>query len=269
MQQIINFFIRNKNFLLFLLLFVVSLSLTIQSHSYHKSKFINSANFLTGGVYESVNSVGQYFDLKEENQRLLEENNRLKSILFNNESPEAIDSSLLGNHYKLIPAQIYKNSYSATNNYLTINKGVRDSVKEDFGVITSNGIVGIIDNTSRKYARVMSVLNTNSRINAQFKKNDHFGSLKWDGNSPEIVQLVDIPKQAPVIAGDTIVTSGRSTIFPKGIPIGEVISFTLDETENYYTVHVKLFNDMTNIGHVHIIENLDRQEIIQLESADE
>jgi len=268
MQQIINFFIRNKNFLLFLLLFIISLFLTIQSHSYHKSKFINSANFLTGGVYESVNNIGQYFGLKEENQKLLEENNRLKSALFNSEGQEKIDTSLSRN-YKFIAAQVYKNSYSATNNYLTINKGKRDSVQEDFGVITSKGIVGIIDNTSRRYARVMSILNTNSRVNAQLKKTDHFGTLTWNTNSPQIVQLIDIPKQAPITIGDTIITGGRSTIFPKNIPIGVVLAFALDETENYYTIDVKLFNDMTNIGHVHIINNQHAEEIKTLEKLNE
>jgi len=272
MQQIVNFFIRNKTFLLFLLLFCVSLFFTIQSHSYHKSKFINSANFLTGGIYESINSIGQYFNLKEENEKLLEENNRLKSILYNkdNELKDtfALDSTL-ANQYKLIAAQVYKNSYSATNNYLTINKGKRDSIKEDYGVITSKGIVGIIDNTSNKYARVMSLLNTNSRVNAQLKKTAHFGTLRWNGDSPETVQLVDIPKQAPVQVGDSIITGGLSTIFPKGIPIGRVTSFKLDATENYYIVDVFLFNDMTNIGHVYVIKNSDANEISTLNNLDE
>lgn len=273
MQQIINFLIRNKTFLLFLVLLCVSLFLTFQSHSYHKSKFINSANFLTGGIYESVNNISRYFDLKDENEILLEENNRLKSILYNTKNGDntglIIDSSLISTNYKLTAAQVYKNSYSLTNNYLTINKGKRDSISEDFGVVTSNGIIGIIDNTSKKYARVMSVLNTTIRVNAQLKKTEHFGTLKWNGNTPEMVQLVDIQKQAPVVVGDTIITGGRSTIFPKGIPIGTVVSFKLDETENYYNIEVKLFNDMTNIGHVYIIENLDAQEIKTLNTNDE
>lgn len=268
MQQIINFFIRNKVFLLFLLLFSISISLTFQSHSYHKSKFINSANFLTGGVYESVNNIGQYFNLKEENNKLLEENNRLKSILFNAKKELTIDTLLSGD-YSLIPANVFKNSYAATNNYLTINKGEKDSVSEDLGVITSKGIVGIIDNTSNGYARVMSVLNTNSRVNARLKNTDHFGTLSWDTNSPQVIQLIDIQKQAKIVVGDTIITSGRSTIFPPKIPVGEVVSFKLDETENYYIVQVKLFNDMTNIGHVHIIKNLDSNEIKTLENLDE
>jgi rod shape-determining protein MreC len=273
MQQIINFILRNKTFLLFLLLLSTSLFLTFQSHSYHKSKFINSANFLTGGIYESVNNIGNYFNLKTENATLLEENNRLKSILFNskkeNLKEEYKDSSLINANYKLTAAQVYKNSFSAINNYLTINKGEQDSIKQDYGVITSKGIVGIIDNTSKKYARVMSVLNTNIRVNAQLKKTNHFGTLRWNGKSPEYVQLIDLPKQAPVTVGDTIITGGLSTIFPKGIPIGVVSTFKIDDTENYFEIDIKLFNDMTNIRHVYIIENLDSEEISTLNNLDE
>ena len=262
MQQIFNFLLRNKNFLLFLLLFTIAFFLTIQSHSYHKSKFINSANFLTGGVYESVNSIDQYFNLKQENQNLLEENNRLKEALFN--SPESIIEDS-GYNFKVFHAQAIKNDYSNSNNYLTVNKGTKDSISEDNGVVTSKGIVGIIDNTSKSYARVLSILNTNSRINAQLKKSSHFGLLTWNGKSPKSVQLIDVPKQAPVVIGDTIITGGRSTIFPKGIPIGKVESFFMDTTENYLTLEILLFNDMTSIGHVHIIKNLDKEEIQSLE----
>ena len=76
MQQIINFVLRNKTFLLFLLLFGVSLFFTIQSHSYHKSKFINSANYVTGGIYKKTNGIKQYFNLKEENTKRTEETKR-------------------------------------------------------------------------------------------------------------------------------------------------------------------------------------------------
>lgn len=271
MQQIINFILRNKNFLLFLLLFIISLFLTIQSHSYHKSKFIGSANFLSGGIYNSAHNISQYFNLKKENQILIEENNHLRNIVFNQNNVDldsvAIDTSDFSNGYKFISASIIKNSYSSSNNSLLIDKGEKNGIKEDFGVITSKGIIGIIDNTSNSYSRVVSILNTKSRINAQLKKTDHFGTLMWDGNSPEIVQLMDVPKIAPVQIGDTIMTGGRSTIFPKGILIGQVISFELDNAEDYYEISVKLFNDMTNIGHVYIVENLRADEILNLENT--
>jgi len=258
-----------------LFLLTVSIFFTIQSHSYHKSKFINSANFLSGGIYNSSNSISQYFGLKKENDILLEENNRLKSILFNsesnNETTSIIDSSSFDSRYRFTSASVIKNSYASTTNMLTINKGVNDGLKEDFGVITSKGIVGIIEDLSGNYSNIISILNTNSKINAQLKKTNHFGTLEWDTKSPEFVQLVDVPKiaEANLNIGDTIITGGRSTIFPKGIPIGHVTSFKLDTAGDYYTIEIKLFNDMTNIGHVYVIENTDAEEIMNLLNNDE
>ncbi len=267
MQQIINFILRNKTFLLFLLLFALSLVFTIQSHSYHKSKFINSANFLTSGVYNSMNNISVYFSLKSQNQILAEENNHLKSLLFNAENKKDstyIDSVSYGKKYKLTTGSIIKNSYTATDNVLLVNKGRKDSIKPDFGVITSKGIVGIIGETSNNYATIISILNTTSSISARLKTTNHIGSLVWDGKSPNKMQLIDVEKAAPVTEGDTIVTSGRSSIFPKGIPIGTVVRFKLDEAENYYEIDLLLFNDMTNIEYVHIIENMDIEEITNL-----
>ena len=271
MQQIINFIIRNKNFLLFLLLFVISFFLTIQTHNYHKSKFISSTNFISGSVYKAKHNVTQYFDLKTQNKILAEENNRLKHLLYS--KSQILDTVNLDytptSNFKFKTARVIKNSYSSVKNYLTLDKGERDSIHQDQGVISSKGIVGIIDNTSNKYSRVLSVLNSNSRINAQLKKNNHFGTLIWNGDSPNIVQLIDLPKQAPVKKGDTIITGGRSTIFPKGIPIGQIESFKLDDTENYYILQVLLFNDMSNLEYVHVIKNNDANEINSLDLEDE
>ncbi|WP_370479845.1 rod shape-determining protein MreC [Tamlana flava] len=267
MQQIINFIIRNKNFLLFLLLFCLSLLFTIQSHSYHKSKFINSANFLTGGVYNTVNDISSYFSLKSQNKLLSEENRRLRMLLRNSgiqHELSFIDSTSYNKAYRFYTANIIKNSYSLTDNILTIDKGKKDSIKPDFGVISSKGIVGIVDKTSPSYGTVISILNTTSQISGQLKKTNHFGTLKWNGKDPAMVQLIDIAKIAPVKIGDTIITSGRSSIFPKNIPVGTVVDFKLDAAENYYEINVKLFNDMTNLEHVYVIENVNSEEINKL-----
>ncbi|WP_452219518.1 rod shape-determining protein MreC [Lacinutrix salivirga] len=267
MQQIVNFIIRNKTFLLFLLLFSISLLFTIQSHSYHKSRFINSANFLTGGIYNTSNSVSSYFGLKEQNQLLQQENNELKSLLYNtnfNNSKTYLDSTSFNKPYKFTPARVIKNSYALPDNVLLLNRGKRDSITEDFGVISSKGLIGITDNSNSKFTTVISILNTTSRISAQLKHTNHFGSLIWNSNSPEFVQLTEIPQKAPVKIGDTIITSGRSAIFPKGIPIGTIGSFNLDQAKNFYQIDVKLFNDMTNIEHVYIIQNTDKKAIESL-----
>ncbi|WP_396155432.1 rod shape-determining protein MreC [Flavobacterium sp.] len=269
MQQIFNFLLKNSNRLLFLLLLIISLSLTIQSHSYHKSKIISSANFFTGGIYQRVNAVDEYFGLKAQNEELAQENARLKSILFNlkdtTKLPQ-IDSIKGVKKTNIIVAKVIRNTYSTLENYLTINKGVASGIKPNMGVINSAGIVGIIDNTSKNFATVISILNVNSKINAKIKKSNHFGTLNWNGKSTGYVQLIDVPRLASVRKGDTIVTGEQSTIFPENIGIGTIENVYTDEETNYYTLNIKLFNDMTNLGHVYIIKQKDAEEIENLEN---
>jgi rod shape-determining protein MreC len=133
------------------------------------------------------------------------------------------------------------------------------------GVINSLGLVGIIDNTSPRYSTVVSILNVKSQINAKIKKSNHFGSLIWNGKSTGFVQLIDVPRLASVRKGDTIVTGGQSVIFPENINIGTIEKIYIDNKTNYYTLDVKLFNDMTNLGHVYILKSKYRDELNNLE----
>ncbi len=272
MQQIISFLLRNKNFLLYFFLLMISLVFTIQSHSYHRSKFINSANFLSGGLYETLSGIEDYFKLKSRNQKLVEENARLREILAtepNNEHVEQLAGIVQKDStFQFIPAKVLKNSYSKTDNIITVKIGESDNITSDMGVITSKGIVGTIDETSYKYSTILSVLNSSFQTNAKLKNTNHFGTLKWDGKDPNIVQVIDMQEQASVKVGDTIETSGRSSIFPKGITIGTVENKELDASKNFYTLSVRLINDMTDLGHVYIIKNNDIQEIKALENPE-
>lgn len=257
--------------MLFLLLIGISISLTIQSHSYHKSKIISSANFLSGGVYQRMNNVEEYFSLKIQNEELAKENARLKSLLFNQKDStkiQEIDSIFGVKKFNIIESKVIKNSYSVHENYLTLNTGSKQGVKRDMGVINSLGIVGVIENTSANYATVLSILNTNKlKFNAKIKKSGHFGSLTWDGKSTGYVQLIDVPRLAQVRKGDTIVTGGQSEIFPENINIGAVEKVYISDETNFYTLDIRLFNDMTSLGYVYIIKNKDTPEIIKLEKA--
>ncbi len=268
MQQILDFLIRYKNTILFLLLFSLSFFFTVQSHSYHKSKVIGSTNFLMGGIYTWTNNVDEYFNLKEYNSRLVEENKVLREQVAEMSAHEIDtifkDTSSFADPYTFRAAKVLRNQYSKLDNYLLINKGKNDSIAEDYGVITSKGIVGIVEETSSNFSRIISILNTNAAINVQLKKSNHFGTLIWNGKNPNLVQLIDVPRLAPVKKGDTIITNGRSLIFPKGIPVGVIQDFELDQNESYYTIDIQLFNDMTNIGYVYIIENNNKKELQEL-----
>lgn len=273
MQQIFNFLIRNKNNILFLFLLALSVFFTIQTHSFHKSRFISSANGVTGGIYTWTSDIRDYLYLEEYNDRLLEENKELRNILTNLNDTISVenytDTSSFEGTYYFRAAKVINNNFSKADNYLTLNQGKNAGIQPEFGVVTSKGVIGIVDRINDRFSRVISILHSQSRINAQLSKSNHFGSLIWDGNDPNLVQLIDVPRQAPVNKGDTIVTGGRSLIFPEGLPIGSIEDYDMDETESYYTINVRLFNDMTNIGFVYVIENLDREEILSLEEVDE
>lgn len=269
MQQIFSFIIKNSNKLLFLLLLAISLSLTIQSHSFHRSKIISSANFLSGGVYEKINSFEEYIHLKEQNDELARENANLRSLLFKTQDSSKIPNldSLKGVLPKdIIVSKVIRNSYNVYENFLTLNSGSKSGVKPDMGVINSLGVVGITDNVSENYSTVISILNVKSQINAKIKNSDHFGSLIWNGKSTGFVQLIDVPRLATVKKGDTIVTGGQSVIFPENIGIGTIDKLEVDNKTHYYTITVKLFNDMTNLGHVYIIKTENSEEIKNLEN---
>ncbi len=270
MQQIFNFIYKNSNRLLFLLLLGISLFLSIQSHSYHRSKIISSANFLSGGVYERINNVSEYLNLRTQNDALAQENAKLRSLLFNAKDTTAIPKldSIKGlKPTDIIVSKVIHNTFNTHENYLTINSGSLQGVKSDMGVINSLGIVGIIDNTSSNYSTVISILNVKSQINAKLKKSNHFGSLSWNGKSSGFVQLTDVPRLASIRKGDTIVTGGQSVIFPENINIGTIDKIEIDNQTHYYTIQVKLFNDMTNLGHVYILKSKNREEIINLEKG--
>ncbi|KUO67623.1 MAG: rod shape-determining protein MreC [Lutibacter sp.] len=272
MRQIIYFIKKFRYFLLFIVLEILAFIVIVQDHSYHQSKFVNSANAITGGVYNKVNSVSAFFHLKKDNQLLSEENARLKNLLearankFVLDSFTVIDTSQYFQKYDYSTAKIINNNFTKRNNFLTINKGTKHGLTPDLGVINSKGIIGVIKNVSSNYASVLSILNTNSKINVRLKNSNHFGTLVWDGKDYNITQIIDIPRQAVVKTGDTIITGGKSAIFPEGIAVGVVKDFKYEQNK-YQIINIVLFNDMSAIGEVQIVKNLHKDEQIILEQS--
>lgn len=274
MQQIIYFFQRFKYFLFYMLLALISFAFTFTNLNFHKSKFINSSNAISGGIYTQTSNISEYFSLKSENKRLSEENTRLKNFIEKNQLRTSKDFTVIDTlkfyqKYTYSNAKIIKNDYTKAFNFLTINRGKKDGIEKEMAVVNSLGIIGITDNTTNSYTTVQSILNKNSKINARLKgKTNYFGTLEWDGKDHNTVQLYDIPRQAPIKVGDTIETGGKSTIFPEGILIGTVSSIYEGNTANH-KVDITLFNDMSNLYYVSVIKNLDKEEIKSLENTED
>ncbi len=275
MQQLIYYIQKYRYFLFFLLLEFIALNLIINNRSFHKSKFVNSANSISGGLYNKVSTIKAYFHLNEENIELSKENLILKNknekilqILDSIRVAKIIDSSLIKQRYLYTNGKIEKNQYSSNYNFLTINLGKKDSIFSEMAVINSKGILGITEIISTNYSRVQSILNKNSKINAKLKNSNHFGSLEWNGLDYNIVQLLDIPRQAIIEKGDTIITGGRSSIFPEGLLIGKVVNIE-QQSSIKRVVNIQLFNDMSNVKNIYVIKDFDKEEIRELDNSND
>ena len=272
MQQIISFLFKRQVELLYLLLLLISLMLSINSHSYHQRQYLNSANALSSGLQRWSNEAFTYLDLKKVNNALNEENVALKNELEQLKSSvqllnrAALNTAFGESQFKYYSAKIIKNSISRYRNYLTIDIGANDKVTTDMGVINENGIVGVVDEVSAQYATIASVAHADVQINAKLKNSDHFGFLSWDGVDYTLFNLFDVPKNASVALGDTIVTGGMSNIFPEDILIGTVVDYSIPNNQSFYEITVKLNNDLANLNHVKLIANKNKNEISTLQS---
>ena len=273
MQQLIYFIQKYRYFLFFLFLDLIAFQLIINNLSFHKSKFINSASSRTGDFYSKTNSIRDYFQLDTENKELLNEililRNKLEKLsqgIDTSPITKIFEKTDLRQRYSYIQGRIEKNQFRNNYNFLTINLGKKDSLVPEMGVINSKGILGITENVLQRYSRVRSILNKNSKINAKLKNSDYFGTLTWDGLDYNNTQLLDIPRQAKLKVGDTIITGGMSSIFPEGIPIGSIDNI-VNEASIKRIINIKLFNDMSNLKNIYVVKDFDKQQLMNLEKT--
>lgn len=273
MRSLLRFLLKNYAFLLFLFLEVVSLVLVFNYNSFQKSVFLNSSNYVSASLYNSVNSVLQYFDLTRVNQQLAEENAFLRTQLERSSSVLELDTDSIhfgllesDSTFRFTAAKIINNSVNKQQNYITLNKGRKHGVKEDQGILSTQGIVGVITSVSESFSTGLSLLNPRWSVSAKLQKSGFYGSLAWNGEDYQIADLLEIPFHVKLTVGDTVVTSGYSSIFPEGLLIGVVEEYKQPEGENYYDIKVKLATNFKAIRYVEVIDNIKKDELENLEN---
>ena len=272
MKEIIKLILKYHFTIIFILLEAVSFSLIVQHNNYQRTVFSGHTATFFCYISSTISDNDNYFSLKETNEKLVAENtdlrNRIENIKSALDGQENYiwgeDSSFFDTDYRYQSARMVNSSFNKTKNYITLDKGSSDGVAKEMAVCSREGVVGIIQNTSRHYARVLPLVNTNLRVSAKLKKNGYYGSLQWDGNDYRYSYLNDIPFHVDVAQGDTIVTSGFSSIFPEGELIGFVETVN-KETANFLTIKVKLAVDFKKISDVYVVANLNKSEKLELE----
>jgi rod shape-determining protein MreC len=276
MRKLIAFLIKYSIVILFISLELLSFGLIVNNNGYQKSVFFSSGNTALASLYEISNSVVEYFYLRQANDGLANENTQLKNeiVVLRNKLQSIIPDSALTavsvdpqNEISYIYAKVIHNSTNKMQNYITLNKGSREGIRVDMGVINEEGVVGIVSKVTEKFSVVIPVLNPKMQVNSKFLKNNYSGPVVWEGEDYRYAKLNDIARHVKFSLGDSLITSGYTYSFPEGILIGTVDDFTIKESDAYYNIRIKLAVNFRTLSHVQVINYLNYEEQRKLEQS--
>lgn len=263
MLELFSFISRNRVFIVFILLEVLSFWFLVNNNNYWGVNYFNTANSISGRVLAASNSVKEYSNLREINTSLAEENKRLNEQLsfLNQKKPSNAPSGYLADSafasrfkYKLI-AKVIESTTSHIDNYITIDKGTLDGVKVGMGVATPNGVIGKVKFCNEEFSIITSILHSQSLVSTKLMRSNEIGPAKWEGTDPTVLVLKDISKYKKVFKGDTAVTSDYNSVFPPGILIGYVSKVGVNQNQIDLDISLKLSNDFSKLSYVYLIDN--------------
>jgi rod shape-determining protein MreC len=272
MRNVFLFLRRFFTFFAFLALQAVSLWFLFNYNRFHRAKGLGMANEVTGWFNTKYNKVEDYFFLKEENRRINRFNDSLLNLLPSNFLKQDTSAHLLVDsipydtlgHYRrflLRDATVVYNTVNSQKNYIQLNRGSNQGIKDNMGVISSDGCaVGVVVNVSPNFSQVMSLLHVQSSTSASLKKSNEFGTVEWDGDDPRFVYLRRLPKSVDVKMGDTVLTSAYSFTLPPGYMVGTVEDVKVDNKTGMYVLKLRTATNFYTLQQVHVIENLQGDE---------
>lgn len=264
MRNLIRFVLRYNFSILFAVFELVAIILVFSSNPIQRGRVARNVNTLSSVFYDKTFELTQYMHLRKTNEQIAKESSYLRSIL----SQSLLDSAIQKNGFEYIPAMVINNSVNKEFNYLTLSIGTNGGVETDMAVVSPFGIVGIVKSVTPNYSRVISVLNSQLRISVKLNKSGHFGSLNWNGRNYRDVMITEIPSHVILQEGDSIVTSGYSSLFPANEPVATVIESQPAAGGNFLEIRARLSNDFKQLSMVYVVKNLMRDEILDLEVGD-
>ena len=260
MQSIINSIVKNRNLIIYLILSFISFSFLYNNSSLHFNELGKISTYLSATSSKFSSSINSYFNLKSENEKLINENLQLKKMESKYRFTQINEDTLKS----INSAKVIVNSINKNKNIIIIDKGKLDNINLEMGVISSEGVVGIVKSVTNNYASIISLLNTDLKLNAILKNSSTIGSVTWDGLNARILKLNDIPLSSSLKVGDTVVTGGMSFYFPRGVPIGRIINYDNNSLEGYYEIDIEAFNDFSSLSNLYILNRTDNNEIQSL-----
>jgi rod shape-determining protein MreC len=265
---------RNRAFLTFFLLELCSFWLININNNYQGAIWFNTSNYYASKIIQVNKEINNYFNLRTINKKLAEENADLRRQLILRANKRDITTtyttdSIMLNRYKFEVAKVINNSTHWANNFITINKGLKDGVLPNMGVISPEGVVGKVKNCSDHYSVITSVLHSNMQVSTKVKKYGALCTTKWDGINATKAELLYVPRHFKIKVGDTVVTSGYGSVYPEGIMVGRISSIEIRPDQTFYDADLKLSTDFSNLLYVYVVVNKLQTEQDSLEVKSE
>lgn len=301
MRSLVDFFIKYGIILFFLLLEVISFFLVVKNNYFQRSSFYTEFGEITNQFFVVRDGITSYLRLGTVNEQLAQENvelrnrvfelqnevhrlsgdDKLKSITIERPQASLSESDSVGRkdpklEFTCYSARVINNTTGHLQNYITLNRGYSDGIREDMSVISSGGVVGVVMAVSERFSIVMPVLNSKMQVSCKIladkKVQERLGNIKdigslvWNGENPKYATMTNVPRHVPIKTGDIVVTSGYSDFFPEGIRVGSIEKFQPAEDDNYYDIKVRLSVNFSTLEYVEVLNYKNRSEQAALEA---
>jgi rod shape-determining protein MreC len=275
MFELFQFIVRSRNFILFVLLEVLSFYFIINTNNYWSVRFFNTSNYYAAKILDWSNKAQEYARLRQVNTDLAEENRRLNTLVtqLQQQKPQAPTSyqtdSIFATRFQYRVARVINNTTQHPNNYITLDKGTADGIKPGMGVISPTGVVGKVKICSEHLSIVTSILHSDYMVSSKLVKAGVIGTVKWDGINPTRMKMLDISRNTKMYRGDSVVTSEYNAIFPSGLLVGRVIRVGEMPNQTFHDVTLSVGTDFNNLSFVYVVENKLQGEQEKLEETTE
>ena len=266
MRNLLDFLYRYRTFGLFIVLEVFCAWLIVKYNNRYNASFLNSSNTLAANMSQLSQNTEDYFNLKEVNQQLLDENEHLRNLLIN-QPINYVNTDTTNNRYQAIKARVINNTYNRSMNFLTLDIGNKNGIEPGMGVISGTGIIGQVKSVSAHFATVISLLHRNLMVSSFIDRTNTICTVQWDGISPIKASVKYIPKHIDVKVGDTVVTSDYNAVFPRGIMIGRISGLDAKAEDVYYEAEIDLSTDFTSLNYAYVITDELKQEKDSIEAT--
>ena len=271
LRRLYEFAVLFKDYVVFIVFLGAALGLLAVNDN-AQIRTIRSLTVVSFGLLQDAFSVvPNYFDLRRDNRVLRELNltlsdevNRLREAKLENLRLRLLLELKEKRQYAYVAANVIGKNTQLLRNTITLDVGEGNGVRTNMPVVTDNGLAGKVVATGGRYAVAQILLHKDIRVSAKIQRSRVDGIVRWDGGAT--LMLHNVAKALDVRAGDVVITSEYSSLFPPGIRIGVVTKTRPVEGSLFQAVEIAPGVDFGRMEEVFVITTLPDTARAALES---